>query len=58
MDDATRFRRRAKECRNLAKDATNEDATLLEWIASELDAEADRIEQAQGCDAPTIKMMI
>ena len=44
-DDAKRFRARAIDCRALAKSARNQiDATMLEDIAAELDAEARTIE--------------
>jgi hypothetical protein len=42
--DAKRFRDRALDCRNLAKGANKLDAALLEDIAAELEAEADRID--------------
>lgn len=39
------FRDRAKDCRNLAKGARYDaDRVMLEEIAEDLDAEADRIE--------------
>jgi hypothetical protein len=46
-DDAERFRRRARECRQLAAEAPNAQwRDKLVEIADELDAESDRIEQA------------
>ena len=45
LNDAERFRGRAKDCRRLAADASNvEDRRILSEMADELDAEADRIE--------------
>jgi hypothetical protein len=47
-DDAKYFRDRARDCRALAKGARNVgDAEMLEEIAGELDARADKIE-AEG----------
>ena len=46
--DAQRFRDRASDCRALAKGARNPaDAALLEELADELDAEADKIERRE-----------
>jgi len=45
---AKQFRDRALECRAIAKSVPIEsDAAMLEEIAGELDAEADRIEATQ-----------
>jgi hypothetical protein len=45
MSDAQKFRDRARDCRTLAKTARNpEDSALLEEIAGELEAEADKID--------------
>ena len=45
MSEAQRFRERAIDCRSLAKGARAEvDKALLEDIAAEFDAEADKIE--------------
>jgi hypothetical protein len=47
-DDAKRFRDQAKDCRVLAKSARDQvDATMLEEIAAELDAEAESIENEE-----------
>ena len=44
-EDVLRFRRQAADCRQLAKNARDaRDRDLLNDIAEELDAEADRIE--------------
>jgi len=44
VDDATRFRARARQCRDLAKDARDEESRqTLSEMAEELDAEAARI---------------
>jgi hypothetical protein len=44
-DIAERLRDRARDCYNLAKGARNkDDAALLEEIAAELEAEANRVE--------------
>ena len=44
-EEALRFRRRAADCRALAKTARDaRDRDLLNDIADELDAEADKIE--------------
>ena len=49
MSDAQKFRDRARDCRALAKGARNAaDAALLEELAEELDAEADKIDQRDG----------
>jgi hypothetical protein len=49
MSDAQKFRDRARDCRTLAKAARNpEDAALLDEIADELDAEAEKIERREG----------
>ena len=49
MSDAQKFRDRARDCRALAKGARNPaDAALLEEIADELDAEADKMEERDG----------
>jgi hypothetical protein len=51
-DHAKRFRDRAIDCRALAKGARNqEDAAMLEDIAAELDAQADKIEAAPRPEA-------
>ncbi|NUQ18054.1 MAG: hypothetical protein HOP95_06315 [Sphingomonas sp.] len=43
MSDAEKFRERARDCRALAKGARNRaDAALLNEIADDLDAEADK----------------
>jgi len=48
-----RFRDRARDCRALAKSArTKEDAALLEEIAAELDAEADKTEAGEWAKFP------
>ena len=53
MSDAQHFRERASDCRALAKSARNEDdAALLEEIADEMDAEAERVE-AEDVQRPT-----
>ena len=45
MSEAQRFRERASECRALAKNArSKDDAALLEGIADEMDAEAEKLE--------------
>ena len=44
-DEADRFRRRAKQCRELAKDARDEESRhTLSDMAEDLDAEADIID--------------
>lgn len=44
MSDVQKLRERARDCRTLAKSARNrEDAALLEEIAAEFDAEAEKI---------------
>ena len=49
MSDAERFRERARDCRALSKGARNPaDAALLEEIADELEAEAEKIEKRDG----------
>jgi hypothetical protein len=47
--DAERFRRRARECRQLAAESANPQSRdkLIE-IADDLDAESDKIEQEQA----------
>ena len=52
-EQAMRFRDRARDCRALAKSArTKEDAALLEEIAAELDAEADKTEAGEWAKFP------
>ena len=71
MPDADHFRRRAVDCRALAKTAaTIRDSSLLLEIADELDAEAELIDSrqtarmvrenhwAEDADAPPIIRMI
>jgi hypothetical protein len=49
MPDAHHFRRRAADCRALAKTvATTLDGSLLEEIGDELDAEAELIESREA----------
>jgi hypothetical protein len=49
MSDAQKFRERARDCRTLAKAARNPaDAALLEEIADELEAEAEKMENREG----------
>ena len=48
-DIAKRFRDRATDCRNLAKSARYVcDATMLEDLAADLEAEAGRIDQEES----------
>ena len=50
-EDASRFRERARQCRQLAKDARDDEARkTLNEMGDELDEEADRIdaEEAPG----------
>lgn len=48
MSDAQKFRSRARDCRTLAKTARNPaDAAMLEEIAGELEAEADKIDGSE-----------
>lgn len=48
MSDAQHFRERAIDCRALAKSARSKhDAALLEAIADEMDAEAEKLEAAE-----------
>lgn len=48
-DDAQRFRERAINCRAVAQGTRNQtDSALLEDMAAELDAEADRIDQEEA----------
>jgi len=50
-EEALRFRKRAADCRALAKNARDaRDRDLLNDIADDLDAEADKIEAAQAQD--------
>lgn len=52
-DEAKRFRQRAYDCRQLAKGARDpRDQRLLEDIADDLDAEADKMD-AEEDDAAT-----
>jgi len=46
-EDAERFRMRAKQCRELAKNARDEHSRkTLNQMADELEAEADKMEKA------------
>lgn len=48
MSDVEKFRDRARDCRALAKGARNRaDAALLNEIADDLDAEADKSERGE-----------
>jgi hypothetical protein len=48
-DDAKRFRNRAVDCRALAKGTrTLVDASMLEDLAAELEAEADKIDAEEA----------
>ena len=50
-EEALRFRKRAADCRALAKSARDaRDRDLLNDIADDLDAEADKIEAAEAQD--------
>lgn len=52
MSDAQRFRDRARDCRTLAKSARDKaDAALLQEIADELEAEADKMDRESGPDS-------
>jgi hypothetical protein len=47
-DDSKRFRARAQDCRRLAKDARDRrDGQVLADMATELDAEAEKIEREE-----------
>ena len=47
--ESQRFRDRAKDCRALAKSARDQiDAAMLEEIASDLDDEAQKMEDEEG----------
>jgi hypothetical protein len=51
-EDAKRFRQRAVDCRAIASGTKNQaDATLLEEMADELDAEADKIDSEEEARA-------
>lgn len=55
MSEAQRFRDRAIDCRALAQGARTEvDKTMLEEIAAELDAEADRMEAEATTERPRV----
>ena len=48
-DDAARFRERARKCRELAKQAKDEDwRHALEALATDLEEEAARVESDSG----------
>ena len=54
-DDASRFRGRARHCRELAKDARDDQARqTLNHIADELDAEAAEIDAQNAAAAKII----
>jgi len=53
MSEVKHFRDRATDCRNLASSARTEvDRSVLENLAAELDAEADKIEAEAPTDKP------
>jgi len=48
MSDAQKFRDRARDCRTLAKSARDAaDAAMLEEIADEFEAEAEKVESGE-----------
>lgn len=52
-DDVKRFRDHATNCRALSKSARNDvDRTMLEELADDMDAEANRIDAEERGDPP------